>query len=110
MNPQTLMFSMWLLMAFDILVYLACCVALFSHLKRKHTGVWETLGSPSLFWNNSLRNNVLFLKFLLRRDYAPLNDPTLSKIAIATAALLSLGVALFLANLVVFWITRGGTV
>jgi hypothetical protein len=102
MNHETLQYSVWLAMAVVIAVYLVLCVVLFGYLKRNHTIAWEKLGSPSLFWNNSPRNNVLFLRFLLRRDYEKLNDATLTRMAVVTASLGGLALALFLATAAVF--------
>lgn len=49
------------------------------YLKRKHREVWESLGSPSLFLNNTIANGFRTQSFLLRRKYATLNDPSLVK-------------------------------
>ena len=38
-----------------------------NYLKKNHADVWDALGSPSLFTNNSIKNNWLFIKFLFKR-------------------------------------------
>jgi hypothetical protein len=50
----------------------------FRRLRNRHTATYETLGSPSLFWNNSPRNNWLFLKFLCSSRWRELGDPAIA--------------------------------
>jgi len=92
---QNQWFAAWLPLMIDTVVYLVLCVVMFSYLKRNHLATWDGLGSPSLFWNNSIRNNMLFLKFLLWRDYKRLNDSTLTQIANATLMLFWVAAVLF---------------
>jgi hypothetical protein len=58
-----------------LLVVLVC-----RRLKKLHAVIYEQLGAPTLFWNNSMRNNFLFTKFLFTRRYARLNDAVLKHI------------------------------
>jgi hypothetical protein len=51
---------------------------LFRRLKRQHPAMYERLGSPSLFWNNSIRNNWLFMKFLLGSRWRELGDASVA--------------------------------
>jgi len=44
-------------------------------LRERHPAVWESLGEPSLFLNNSIANSLAVLRFLWRKDYEALNDP-----------------------------------
>ena len=43
-------------------------------LRDSHNDVYESLGSPSLFLNNSIRNNWLGLKFLVTGSYRNIKD------------------------------------
>lgn len=43
-------------------------------LERKHLNTYKELGEPSIFWNNSAKNNFLFYGFLFKRKYLKLND------------------------------------
>lgn len=46
---------------------LACIgliVWLLGRLRSRHAAIYESIGSPDLFWNNSTRSSVQFLKFL----------------------------------------------
>jgi len=54
MISQNQFFAIWLPMMVDVVIYLAFCIVLFSYLRRNHRATWERLGSPSLFWNNSI--------------------------------------------------------
>ncbi len=63
------------------LVWLILIVWTFRHLRIRHTATYEAIGSPSLFWNNSPRNNWLFFKFLFQGQWRQLNDPQLAVVA-----------------------------
>jgi hypothetical protein len=52
---------------------------LFSRLRNRHAVIYETMGSPSLFWNSSPRNNWLFLKFIFSSQWRTLGDPAVAK-------------------------------
>jgi len=54
---------------------------LLSYLKNRQPQVWQTLGQPSLFLNNSIRNNMSMIKFLWKKEYLGANDSTLNLIA-----------------------------
>ena len=42
---------------------------LFRRLRERHASTYEAMGSPTLFWNNSIRNNWLFMKFLFSSEW-----------------------------------------
>lgn len=48
------------------------------HLKRSHPETWEALGSPLIILNNTPKNNILTLKFLLGSSHRTLNDVKLN--------------------------------
>ena len=50
-------------------------------LRRRHPEVWEKLGSPTLFLNNSIKSNLRTLAFLKNRQYVELNDSQLTKLS-----------------------------
>jgi hypothetical protein len=52
---------------------------LFHRLRDYHPSAYVAIGSPTLLWNNSLRNQWLFLKFLLASQWRDLNDPLISR-------------------------------
>ena len=49
------------------------------YLRAQHSEVWKRLGSPTLFFNNSIQNNRAVNSFLKTRAYENLDDPTLEK-------------------------------
>jgi hypothetical protein len=49
----------------------------FHRLRKWHPAAYEAAGSPSLFWNNSMRSNWLFFKFLFSSRPRELGDLTI---------------------------------
>jgi hypothetical protein len=64
-----------------VFVWFALCHRLFKSLQTRHPEKYEAMGRPSLIINNSLSNNISFMKFLFKREYLDLNDPGISKLA-----------------------------
>lgn len=56
--------------------YLLLIRRLFGRLERDHVVVYASLGSPSLFLNNSIQNNVRVLQWLWRKEFEELGDST----------------------------------
>ncbi len=53
----------------------------FRRLRLHHVETYEAIGEPSLFGNNNLRTNWLFLKFLYLNQWLDLNDWQLACVA-----------------------------
>jgi hypothetical protein len=68
----------WAIMFAAAVVWLATVAWLFRRLRNNHEAQYESLGSPTLFWNNSLRNQWLLAKFLFGSQWKSLNDPVLA--------------------------------
>lgn len=64
------------------LIWLALMVWLFRRPRLQHSSVFESLGSPSLFWYNSPRNNLRFLKFPFSSEPRQLQDRTLVRVCV----------------------------
>ena len=62
-------------------VWFGLCFWFFRRLRLRHPEAYESIGSPSLFWNSSPKNNWLFLKFLYTSSWRTLADATLSRVA-----------------------------
>jgi hypothetical protein len=60
--------------ALGTLVYLFLIARMFSYLESHHADVYEALGNPSLFLNNSIQNNRLVLGWLWREEYSDIAD------------------------------------
>ena len=50
-------------------------------LKENHFEKWKELGSPALFSNNSIKNNIAVFKFLKNKEYLKFDNPQLIKTA-----------------------------
>src|SRR4051812_16654768 len=48
-------------------------------LRNKHPDIWVSLGSPTLFFNNSLANNIAVMNVLRRRQYLHVGDGELTR-------------------------------
>ena len=55
-------------------IYLFLLARLFNRLEGHHGAVHESLGRPSLFLNNNIRNNWLVIGWLWRKEFATLPD------------------------------------
>ena len=88
--------SLFCAFAAVVVLHLAVAGYLLVHLKRTHPVVWVELGSPSLFWNNSIRNNWLSTKFLWSARHRQLQDETLSRLVWADRVLSVIAAVLFL--------------
>jgi hypothetical protein len=70
-------FGFMMLMVF---VWFIMITKLFNALRSRHPATYERIGKPSLFYNNSFQNNVLFLRFLWKSEFEVLNDLPLIKL------------------------------
>ena len=81
--------------------YLVQVVELFARLRKNCPAVYESLGSPSLVFNNTPKNNMLFLGWLWRRDFDVVGDAdTAHKAAVVRVMLLAL-----LSNMALLFVT-----
>jgi hypothetical protein len=64
-----------------VVVWFVLITRLFNLLKTRHPVTYEKLGSPSLFYNNSIKNNHLFLKFLFKNEFKILSDPGVTSLS-----------------------------
>ena len=65
-----------------VVIWFFLCYRLFGILETRHPDKFDAMGRPSLIMNNSISNNIHFLKFLVNREWAGLGDAgleTLSK-------------------------------
>ncbi len=51
---------------------------MFKILRTRHPETYEAMGKPSLIMNNSIPNNISFIKFLYGRHWRKLNDEGLA--------------------------------
>ena len=73
--------AMWFGVLFAAtLAWFGLASRLFWLLKEGHNEIYESLGSPSLFANNSINNNWLSLKFLATGSYRSLDDDRVTRL------------------------------
>jgi hypothetical protein len=51
---------------------------MFGILRTRHPEKYEAMGRPTLIMNNSISNNLSFMRFLFRREWRALNDHRLA--------------------------------
>ena len=61
---------------------------LFERLASRHASTWESLGSPEFFSRVPPATGWNVLRFLGRREYLSLKDPTTTALALGASALL----------------------
>jgi hypothetical protein len=83
-----------------VAIWFALILWLFRRLRLRHPSVFESLGSPSLFWNNSPRNNFRFLRFLVGSEPSQLQDQTLVRVCAFMRVFLAAYLVLFIVLLV----------
>jgi hypothetical protein len=93
----------WFAVAVDAAFVIILTRRLLLRLQDHHPRIWENLGSPTMVWNNSISNSSLFSKFLRNKEFLPLGDAELTKLAN------NLGKAGYIWNAYFFAIIVGGT-
>lgn len=51
----------------------------FKYMSHNHPAKYQEMGSPTLIWNNNIRNSTAFTWFIIGSQYKTLNDATLWK-------------------------------
>ena len=77
--------------------YLAVVAVLLTSLRRYRPAVWDALGRPTLFLNNSIANSYRVAKFVLAREYRSVDQGRIQ--TLGTAAFLCFVIAIFLSLL-----------
>ncbi len=57
-----------------VFIWFYLCNKMFNILRTRHPEKYEAMGKPTLIMNNSLSNNISFIKFLFKREWRELND------------------------------------
>lgn len=69
--------TVFLILAILIAFNLLFTGLLFRRLKAHHPKSYDRLGKPNLIFNNSVSNNILFVKFIVCGDWVHLDDLSL---------------------------------
>ena len=88
------------LLALGFVVGMALTYSLLARLKSHHRATWEQLGEPTLVINNSIGAFLATQRFLMRKEYARLGDPTLSSIGRWLTAVQAVYLAVFLVSVI----------
>jgi hypothetical protein len=78
------------------IVWFPTVIWVFRRLRKQHPARYEQLGSPSLIWNNSMRNQWHFFKFAFSGQHRELEDPALTRAVLFMRVWFIIYVALFL--------------
>jgi hypothetical protein len=79
-GPERVAIFVWFALIPMVLAWFGLVWWLFRRLRLYHPATYETLGSPTLFWNNSPRLNMLFGRFLFGLQWRQLPDPLLARV------------------------------
>jgi hypothetical protein len=60
-----------------VVVWFILMNRLFRILRTRHPATYDSIGRPTLFLNNSIKNGLLTTRFLLGRHYRKIQDPEL---------------------------------
>ena len=83
-------------------IYLFSLFRLFKEMKTKEQDLWASLGSPTLIMNNSLSNNYLVCKWLVKKDYKNSTNEIIFKLGKKSRLLLISGLLLTLISFASF--------
>jgi hypothetical protein len=86
----------------SVFVWFYLCNRMFKILRTRHPEKYEAMGKPGLIMNNSLSNNISFMKFLFKREWQELNDAGLASLGKGMLIFCVIYLALFLGLLVGF--------
>jgi hypothetical protein len=84
------------------LIWFGLILWVFGRLRSRHPLVFESLGSPSLFWHSSPRNNLRFFRFLFSAEPSGLQDEKLARVCILMRYFFFVYTLLFLVLIIAF--------
>lgn len=78
---------------------------LYARLKERAPQVYAAIGEPHVIDNNTLSNNLAFLRFLLKRDFASVDDPEIRHLSVWLLVLFWIFLAYFMGwTIKAFWV------
>lgn len=75
-----ILFSLFILILILFIFGIFLTHRFIKELKNNHQEVWKSLGSPTMFLNNSIYNNAKFFDFVVRKRYLTTDDQKLIKL------------------------------
>ena len=64
-----------------VVTWFVLVIKLYKHLKKYYPKIYEDMGKPTLFHNNSPKNSTAMLKFIFSRQHQQLNDSYFSHLS-----------------------------
>lgn len=64
----------------SVFVWFGMVSRLYKTLESEHPDIYEDMGKPTLFWNNSPRSAVVLVKFIMRKKYIHLGNMNLTRL------------------------------
>ncbi|WP_440589746.1 hypothetical protein [Pseudoalteromonas pernae] len=92
-----------------VVTYLYIFQDLMKQLREKYNADYERIERPTLLWNSTPRNNILFFKYLYNKEYKKHNDEELTEACQALLILL-VTASIFLTLNIVFFIINVATI
>ena len=80
--PESLWITMFATLMGMVLTWFALVAWLYRRLRMYHPETYESIGSPTLFWNNSPRNGWLLTKYTFRPIPTSAEDRALSRVLV----------------------------
>ncbi len=79
---------------------------LLTHLRSHHETLWESLGKPTLFMNNSASNNLSTQKFIWASSSLAIPDPDLRRLILMSRVLTIIFGGWFVATVILGFTAR----
>jgi hypothetical protein len=94
---RTVFFAIMILIPF----WFVLLKAIFDLLQKKHPEKYKEMGSPSIFWNYSMRTAISIYKLIGRREHKQLANSGLSKLCDFALILITLYLILFIGGMII---------
>lgn len=97
----------WILFGILVVLNFYFVGGLLKLLKDKYPSTWTALGSPSLFWNSSPKNQMATISFVFKGKYKQLNDPAVTRMCKTVFSIQISGYVLFAAMVISYFFMWG---
>ena len=80
--PESLFYTLFATLMLMAFTWFGLVAWLHSRLRNLHPDTYLSLGSPTLFWNNSPRTGWLLIKYIFRPKPIPTEDVSLQRMLV----------------------------
>ncbi|WNC72212.1 hypothetical protein RGQ13_19130 [Thalassotalea psychrophila] len=98
---EVIFFMFFCAMAIVVLIWFFLVTKLFDLIEQNHPEKFQDMGCPHLFKNNTLSNNLLFMRYLFKKEWTTLNDRELTSLSAAMRRILVTTLIVFLPAMVI---------